>query len=103
MTLEQLNYINKVLTVDLKSFVLLEFEMILSEDYNLNVNQDVYLFILKVLDYRNILSDYKYNVVNNLYKKSMLPEPTQDLDKADFLSKSSVNKVAIIDSKSKVC
>ena len=103
MTLEQLNYLNKVLTVDLKSFVLLEFEKILSEDYNLNVSQDVYLFILKVLEYRNILSDYKYNVVNNLYKQSMLPEPAQDLPKADFLSKNTVNKVAIIDSKSKVC
>ena len=33
MTLEQLNYINKVLTVDLKSFVLLELEKIISEDY----------------------------------------------------------------------
>jgi len=99
MTLEQLNYINKVLTVDLKSFVLLELEKIITEDYNLNVKQDIYLFILKVLDYRNILSDYKYNVVNNLYKQSMLPEPAQDLPKADFLSKSSVNKVAIIDSK----
>ena len=103
MTLEQLNYINKVLTVDLKSFVLLEFEKILSEDYNLNVKQDIYLFILKVLEYRNILSEYKYTVVNKLYKQSMLPEPAQDLPKADFLSKSSVNKVAIIDSNSKVC
>jgi hypothetical protein len=99
MTLEQLNYINKVLTVDLKSFVLLELEKIISEDYNLNVKQDIYLFILKVLEYRNILSEYKYTVVNNLYKQSMLPEPAQDLPKADFLSKSSVNKVAIIDSK----
>ena len=99
MTLEQLNYINKVLTVDLKSFVLLELEKIISEDYNLNVKKDIYLFILKVLEYRNMLSDYKYNVVNNLYKQSMLPEPAQDLPKADFLSKSSVNKVAIIDSK----
>ena len=99
MTLEQLNYINKVLTVDLKSFVLLELEKILSEDYNFNINQDIYLFILKVLEYRNILSEYKYTVVNNLYKQSMLPEPAQDLPKADFLSKSSVNKVAIIDSK----
>ena len=99
MTLEQLNYINKILTVDLKSFVLLELEKIISEDYNLNVKQDIYLFILKVLEYRNILSEYKYNVVNNLYKQSMLPEPAQDLPKADFLSKSSVNKVAIIDSK----
>jgi hypothetical protein len=99
MTLEQLNYINKVLTVNLKSFVLLELEKIISEDYNLNVKQDIYLFILKVLEYRNILSEYKYNVVNNLYKQSMFPEPAQDLPKADFLSKSSVNKVAIIDSK----
>ena len=99
MTLEQLNYINKVLTVNLKSFVLLELEKIISEDYNLNVKQDIYLFILKVLEYRNILSEYKYTVVNNLYKQSMLPEPAQDLPKADFLSKSGVNKVAIIDSK----
>jgi len=99
MTLEQLNYINKILTVDLKSFVLLELEKLISEDYNFNVNQNIYLFILKVLEYRNILSDYKYNVVNNLYKQSMLPEPAQDLPKADFISKSTVNKVAIIDSK----
>jgi len=103
MTLEQLNYINKVLTVNLKSFVLLELEKIISEDYNLNVKQDIYLFILKVLEYRNILSEYKYNVVNNLYKQSMLPEPAQDLPKAGFLSKNTVNKVAIIDSNSKVC
>ena len=80
MLITQLSIINKILTADCKSFVLLEVELnACLKEYELDLNIGLYSFILEVLNYRGILTKYKYDIVNNLYKKSANPEPANDL------------------------
>lgn len=80
MLITQLSIINKILTADCKSFVLLEVEyQACLKEYELDLNTGLYSFILEVLNYRGILTKYKYDIVNNLYKKSVNPEPANDL------------------------
>ena len=80
MQITQLSIINKILTADCKSFVLLEVELqACLKEYTLDINIGLYSFILEVLNYRGILTKYKYDIVNNLYKKSATPEPVDNL------------------------
>ena len=89
MQITQLSIINKILTADCKSFVLLEVELqACLKEYTLDVNVGLYSFVVEVLNYRGILTKYKYDIVNNLYKQSATPEPVDNLPLIGNLSNS---------------
>lgn len=97
MDTTQLNKINKILVADCKSFVLLEVEKLAGlGKFDLNLPNGIYQFCIFVLEYRNILTEYNYNLINKLWKESEVPEPANDLVKPSFLSKSKTVPIALI-------
>jgi hypothetical protein len=77
MTLNEqgLQDINIILVDYLRTFILLEMEVIPCFD---GVD-DIYTGILQVLDRRGILSLYNYNILNDLYKKQQEKEGVENV------------------------
>ena len=85
MTLNEqgLQDINTILVDYLRTFILLEMEVIPC----FNGVDDIYTGILDVLDRRGILTIYNYNILNDLYKKQQQEEsinPIIDLNKDKY-------------------
>jgi hypothetical protein len=85
MTLNEqgLQDINIILVDYLRTFILLEMEVIPCFDGA----DDIYIGILEVLDRRGILTLYNYNILNDLYKKQQEKEgvdPIIDLTKDKY-------------------
>jgi len=97
MDTNQLNSINKILVADCKSFVLLEVEKLaILDKVNLTLSNGIYLFCLYVLEYRNMLSDYRYSIINNLWLLSAGEiEPVQPLSKPSFMDKIQTQPIAL--------
>ncbi len=80
MNIQQFNEVNTILVAKCKSFVILLVEWeALGDSVNLELPNGVYQLCIYVLAYRNILTSTKYNLINQLWKTSQLPEPARDL------------------------
>ena len=97
MDTTQLNNINKILVADSKSFVLLEVEKLaILGKVNLTLYNGIYLFCLYVLEYRNMLNEYRYTIINNLWLSSAGEiEPVQPLTKPSFMDKIKTQPIAL--------